>query len=207
MSVVTTNLCINPSFEVDDAGWTLDQVTFARTATNPASGSWAGEFTRVGVAGFRGIIHPSINLAAGTSLTASYTGRSPDSVPMSLFYFWKDAPDGGGGGTGSPDQTDVLTASNVRYEFTAIAPALTQSVIIAFYDQSGGVEGEKFVLDAIQFEVGTEATDYLDGSLTDTATTIYDWTGAAHGSTSTRTFTPPSGLTLPFLARARRRRR
>jgi hypothetical protein len=132
-----TNLCVNPSFEVDVSGC-----------------SFAGEFTRVGVDSFRGIVTTTgINFVAGDTLAVSYVGRSPDAVPMTIFVFWKDAALGGGGTISSPGQTDVLGVANTMYAYEFVAPALTQSFIFAFYDQTGGVAGEKFVLDNIVLEI------------------------------------------------------
>lgn len=189
----TTNLVPNPSFEVDAAGWGLnngsgtatlnvatDRVLYGTKSLGlTSSTSNAEDFAYLNVTG----------LAASTAYTVSVWVNVPTfyggaiSNRGLLVY---DTADAAGGAVATITAT---TAGWVRLAvtITTTAAAGSHTIQIRLYAPNGTA-----YWDAVQCEAKTYMTPYCDGSLGGYSSagvpdgTGHAWTGTAHASTSTR---------------------
>lgn len=181
---VATTLIINPSFETDTADWTTDGTNvIARTNEN------GGKFGTY-----------ALKSTYGDSAALARTFSNSITVPGAGDYYisaWIWVPktfDGNNillvssGFVGSSDTlVTSWTSSDARGEWFLLETV----VAVVGGDLIGGVHvqinnaptADKFIYtDAVNFVAGDYRTTYIDGSLGPG----YSWSGAAHGSTSTR---------------------
>lgn len=171
----TTNLITNPSIEVDTTGWAIyNGSTISRDTTYSVFGDASLKIVTDDVGASEGAqSNVSANTAASTEYTLSVYARGSGTVRLA---FW----DAGGGLQVSGVLT--LTDTWTRLEFTATFGVGAVRNIYIFTSQKLDVT---YYCDGWQLEAQDYATSYADGTLG----TGYAWTGAAHGSTSTRTVT------------------
>lgn len=175
LQTTRTNLITNPSFEVNTAGWSNEYLAGPGPApTRVASGGVQGSaYVHVDHLGEYGLYNTGMaNLTVGETYTLSFWAKSPDSVSI---VPWK-------GTTPFYGASSALTTTWKRYSWTFTA--VDTGVAIHDTSPSGSVNADVHV-DGVLLEKTDILKPYLDGSLTDTATKNYSWTGTAHASTST----------------------
>lgn len=168
---VTTNLFENPSFEDSIADWTVTAGIGTQASDSSPQGSY--NFQLQNSSGGYATSSTTTNLVEGNTYTVSYYAKWAGSSPT-------------GSVTGTHDSTTVftnnsLTTSWVRYshEFEATAnDNFYLAVDISGADRIISIDGLMLTEGGL--------VDYFDGDTTDTETMIYDWTGTANDSTSTR---------------------
>lgn len=179
-----TNLCENPSFEVNTTGWVLWQSgggSMARITTDSFLGA-AGACLELTKATTTDHIFayqdPRTPVVAGTfySLTAYLKLASGTAGAGLVRIEWKNAA---GSTISSSEPSIALTGSWAKYGIAAVAPAgaVTALFVIGAYNLTAGGTVR---LDAIVFERATVTTgSYIDGSYSQMG-----WNGTAHASTS-----------------------
>lgn len=164
----TTNLFDNPSFETGTTGWTL-----AGAGASAVRGTVYQKFGAYGVL-----------LTQGGAGCQYYQTLSPGAVPTTLSFFARNAAGTAIGGlTAWFNNASVLVASTTSigngwyyYTYTATPTAGARQFGIQL-----AVGAAALYIDSFQLETKAYATTYADGSQPGCV-----WTGAAHGSTSTR---------------------
>jgi hypothetical protein len=188
--IVRRNVLTNPSFEVDALGWS----GAATRSTGTAGRAYAG--TYYGGTGASNISESGKSpAAAGQTWTASgyfSRGASAKSVTVQPVFF--DAS-GTELSVTTPASHPIL-ASNTpeRFSDTRTAPAGTTQVALRL--TANGV----ITFDAMMLAQTDVLWDYFDGSTLLEGHT-FAWTGTAHASASTDTYTvivpdPPAGVVL-----------
>jgi hypothetical protein len=192
MTVLTTNRYTNPSFESASVipGFSITVPDGAGLYVNGASGAVDAE---TGDANSTGDTCASIT--ATTDGHGGYIYILDTTVGASVFSVnvWL---------TSGATDWDYQLFTEAFAELSALTPftpaAGVQRITVPFvtianptalrlYLVRSSTAASEIRIDAVQLELGTVATDYFDGSLSDTATINYAWTGTAHESTSTRT--------------------
>lgn len=176
----TTNLIVNPSFEVDATGW-----------SNYSTGSAAGSRTRVTNRSMYG--PTSYKLVKSGGSNGDNYGISI-SVPVTVgqtysFSTWiyvealaGTTPQFGisvqGNVTTQTGYVSAVTTDWVRISVTTTSTGTGNTTLFLFFENGTGT----VYIDAVQAENKSYLTPYSDGSLGDG----HAWTGVAHASTSTR---------------------
>lgn len=194
-----TNLIINPSAEVDTAGWTVGSSgsTLSRTATGATSGSWAF----------------AINPAASTLLCRMTTSAL---IPIDPTLPWSFAADMRRVGTGTITGTlriQWYTAAGAADGFHGLSVNLTTTSTryalqlhhldvpdtAAFgrpwIEVDSSNSSTYVVADSLQFEQSETATAYFDGDSSVAGSLGYRWTGTPNLSTSIEVPVGPTELT------------
>lgn len=168
---VITNLITNPSMETNATGWVVDLGIGSRSSGGGAFGDYYYYSQNMGGSS---ISYTTPNLVNGQQYTFScYLKKTSGSVDWSGSHnagsIWSESP--------------AVTTSWQRFSKTFTATANTPLEI------SIGVVGSdnQVQVDAMMLTTGPTLHDYFDGSSTDTDDVTYDWTGTAHGSSSTKT--------------------
>lgn len=176
-----TNLCTNPSFEVDLNGWGnsifgATACTLSRVTTRSTSGttSMRIQWPNSGAGG------------SGTQYSMAVTVGQPITVSMDV-YVPAGSPavrvgDVFGSGTWST-KTDQW--ERVSYTYTP-----TSTPVYLGATTTNTTVGQEAYIDSVLIEQApAPAGGYFDGSSANYLGTVYAWTGTAHASTSTETFT------------------
>lgn len=176
---VRTNLCINPSFEVNTTGW-------GGSSAGRTTSTIARDTTTFSV----GVASLKITWPTGSSSASQYsvTGLKPGTVYTISTNMYVPA--------GSPDvYWGELFSSNVLYT-TKDAWNRVILTFVAFNSThyfgpavTNPTTGQLCWIDAILIEEADRFLGYFDGSSGDFANRDYAWTGTAHASTSTETIT------------------
>lgn len=180
---VYTNLCANPSFEVDTTGWAIGGAgtgqSIARITTDHYVGTAALQINS-------GTSNQSANLSfSGLTIGTTYTvqARMKGTATQSLYI----NPSGlSGGSTVFSTATggwDLLT-------YTGVATAASGTIGFGVNLVSGTC-----YIDAVMITTGSTVIPYFDGSSTSSGNTTYAWTGTSGKSTSTSTTT---NITAPI---------
>lgn len=178
----TTNLCVNPSFEVNVTdGWSLAGGTNpirSRSSSVARFGSYSAQLQAGSTAGGR-LVSSNIALADGETITMSvYAYQIAANVARLIVY--------------------DLTNAMIRATVDAIGTRQWERLVGSWTNNTGGTVDVQVWLvnrfgdgatsawfDGVQAEKLAAPTSYTDGTLG----TGYAWTGAAHNSTSTRAAT------------------
>lgn len=173
------NLIINPSIEVAATGYTATSAAVARSTS-------AGY---LGVAGLRvtttnvtssGARSAAVSTTVGITYTFSAYVRLPaggtKALKVSLVYFTSAV----GSGVSGTSTTFTATGTWQRVQVSLICPP-TATVAFCDVNTNGAVGVFDFDADAWQLEVGSAATDYIDGAQDNGR-----WAGTAHASQSYR---------------------
>ncbi|WP_144721251.1 phage tail domain-containing protein [Cellulosimicrobium sp. TH-20] len=221
-AVVATNYITNPSFEGGAAGWLPSSCTIERGTTTRAGrvGSYVGTLT---VASPAGTVYLSSNThaefpalfpaGAGRWVGASIlAGRSTGAQYARVSIGWYNAA--GTVISYSQGPIGALPGTSLT-RFIAVAQAPTEAVTarLFFYPvntATGGVppDGITFVdagmlaVASTEADAAAAAADYVDGSsptvdLPGDVRFVHAWSGAAHGSSSTRALTITPGAKGP----------
>lgn len=173
--VITTNLCVNPSFETDTTGWgAVSGATLSQDAVEFYKGTKSLKVTKSGAV-LEGVTSPT---TANVTQSAFYTGslyvKAPNALSITLQILHN--------ATVKATKTITGNAAWQRITIAGLSGAVNAGVQLKLTWSTSDV----VYIDAVQIEAGTDATDYFDGSLSDTNEDDYAWTGGAHASTSTR---------------------
>jgi hypothetical protein len=180
-----TNLCTNPSFEVDFTSWsTVDSATPSVTRTQVSSSAVGGSKSM-----------QLVNTQAGQDDYELYSLSISPGVQytVSAYSFVNSASPLTGGALGnrglwvtdgsSISATTLDTTSTYygwyRHIVTITTGSTATTLSVRLYAPQGTV-----LWDSVQIEQNSKATAYLDGSLG----LGYAWTGTANASTSTRVY-------------------
>lgn len=177
-----TNLCTNPSFEVDTTGWTLlnssGSANAARTTFYCYTGDYAVRLTGSPTGANDFYYFRLAGVAASTAYTVSawcyvrdFNGAAASNRGLAA-YDLNSAP---------TLQATTITAATegwVRHEVTVTTSASPGALEVRLYAPNGYI-----AWDSVQIEQRAYGTPYHDGSLTPAST----WNGTAHASSSTRT--------------------
>lgn len=183
-----TNLITNPSFETGVTGWTGVPSRSNSIAGRVASGSWYGQ---AGATTFESAKAPA---TAGQSYAASiFLARGASSHTAGVVPVFYDA----GNVELSPPTITQTTITGIdtaqRFSGIRVAPANTTQVALRVTSTSTAL-----TLDAALLEQSTTIGLYFDGTYADSPEFVYDWTGTAHGSTSTeQSFSPATVTWMP----------
>ena len=167
----TTNLALNPSFEVDLSNWTYT-AGVSRTSEKSLYGSYAAKCLG---ASALALIQASVAVSSGTTYTAS------------AYVYLADA------GTVYMDEGDKAYEVQVETSTTGqwvrlvstFTPTTSETINIRVFSDTCD-----FYVDGFQLEAKAYATSYCDGSLG----INHSWSGTAHASASART---AQGLIFP----------
>lgn len=180
-----TNLVINPSFETNNSNYSTENgSSLARITTDGRFGSCCGELTSTSSAFSR--IFRNITLVGtdkGKRAVLSLYAKAGTSTNAHIEIGFS------GSGTAGNLAITGLTSEWVRYSVSVTVPTnATGHIIYVYAKTKNTAEAGTIYFDGVQFEVlpidsfyTTYPTDYCDGTQTNCS-----WTGAAHGSTSTR---------------------
>ncbi|HUV88178.1 MAG TPA: LamG-like jellyroll fold domain-containing protein [Anaerolineae bacterium] len=180
----TTNLVVNPSFEIDVTNWTNAGFdTWERITTDSVFGTCCGRMYEAAIEADEYIFPAEMPATAGLQYTLSAYIKKVKCTGAGIFrIIWRNAAHG------TISVSDLTLDSGIhgwkRYTKTATAPVLTAyALVVAFYAAgcTAGTEME-VLIDGVQFEQKGYPTSYCDGSLG----SGYAWTGTAHASTSAR---------------------
>ena len=190
-----TNLMPNPSFETNTTGWVgVNSATIATSSVDATSGS---QSMRISTAAGQGELSgasystPSkVSLGGGTTAAHTFTAHvSTDEASIqadvSVAYY-----DTGGGALNSSIESYVAVGGTPIRITKTLTPsggtATHATVLISFKRTSGDfTAGQLLYVDAVVVSLGDTVWPYFDGSLSDTSTHDYTWTGTAHASAST----------------------
>jgi hypothetical protein len=194
-TTVRTNYVTNPRAALDTAGWTAAGGTLTRVTTS-ALGATAFQVSATGGASAAGSFLSVPALPAETWSASARARTTTAGTYARVSIEWRQS-------------TTVLstthgtiaalsTTADATFTVTGTAPSNTDNARIRVFLFSGVGGANPTAGQIIQYvDVLTEraATPgaYFDGDTTDTADTVYAWTGAANSSSSTATTTTVTG--------------
>lgn len=205
---VTTNLVQNPALDTNTSGcanWGSGVIS--QVSSEHHLGTGALQIINGSAGGGNGMGYNyagGIEVSASTQYTVSAFAKGPSgNVVLGIQCF-----NGGGGATGSRTYGTPAAcpadwaADNEPFSYTFTTES--DAAKVQFYIENDAAV--TWFVDDLQLELGPVATGRINGSLTDTATDVYEWLGGAHDSASTRTSVPSgSKIIMPLGARRRRR--
>lgn len=175
----TTNLVVNPSFEVNITnGWTQFQSGSGAAWSQQTVGGYSGAKVLKIIAGtaLAGLKTANVSLGVGESITASCLVKCA-TIGKAGVRIYNDTA----GAVGAYDlnrKANAIERVSATYTNTGTAAI---NVNLQVYNEGNDSTLEAFY-DAVQLEKKSWPTAYCDGSLGDG----YAWTGTANNSTSTR---------------------
>ena len=189
------NYVENPSFEVDDTGWTLTGLTFSQDTNVPYegySGTYSGKFVAIG--SWELDCDSSLPVDPGSYFSVSHYMYSPDMTSMDVYIDLYDSTD-----------TLIDTVHNVHdlsmtndgtwmRDYTSILIPSSSTATYAKYRIEGSAG--TLYLDMVMAEDTYKPTDYFDGSMPEEYGVV--WAGTAHDSQSY--LYPNKLIKLPRLA-------
>lgn len=180
----TTNLILNPSFQVDLSNWTQSGGTFTRVTTDSYFGSACAKF-----AAFVGnlIYSNQITVLNTESVTVSFWYKSDQTLRVDVNQIGTGLL-----ATGNFAATTEWTHGSVSY--TNSSGGSKTNVAALFY----ATTTQTFYIDGVQMEKLSYPTPYCDGTMGEG----HSWSGTAHASTSSRlisTLTYPASGNINFL--------
>jgi hypothetical protein len=172
-----SNRVVNPSFEVNALGWSVSNSALTIETGDSRFGNNSLELQPL----LAGLVTASttVDIDPERFYTFSmYVKPVDDDVPITMAVEWLDADDNVLRSFGRDD--DIVSDGNWRRGFVTDVgpPGAVRAVfsVLAYLDLT-----ERLRLDAALVETGNVVQDYFDGSF---AGIDYDWSGAAHASTS-----------------------
>lgn len=215
--VTRTNLCTNPSFEVNTTGWAGTGATIARTTSFPQmnkSGTAILQVTSDGTSPFPYTYMTGIPVTVGQWIgyKAFLASELAGNVQVRLYLSFRN---GSNVEVGSASTTYAKAAfyTGATHQLTAQAPADTVTATLYAQFRNGDdtannlASGQRLWVETVQAHTASTqalaqaALDkgYFDGSTASAANVVnganevYRWTGTAHASTS-------NALSLPSYA-------
>lgn len=203
-----TNRATNPSVETNTTNWgNLPGTTGVVSASAPTTGGQSGlsfyraTWTTASTAVGGGITYSTTAAVSGETLIASIYVRSSkvQRVVMKMEFMASNGTTVLQTNLSSEFVTAVSTWQ--RLNVSGTAPAATVTVRISVVSVTG-VNSSNWLIndtldaDALLIETGSALNAYYDGSLLPNAVLheTYKWSGTAHASTSTRTYTVSTNL-------------
>jgi len=178
-----TNLITNPSFETNTTGWTTDGAnTIAQSSTVGKFGAYSllctyqndTDLARYAI---------TLTAAAHTFSVYVYLGSTWDGGSIQLAF-----ENFAGGSVTTATTTTATTGEWVRLQatYTPVAGDLAGDLVV---QTDGAPTAGRFIyIDAAMCQALSYVTTYIDGDQAGC-----EWTGTAHGSTSTRSATSRAG--------------
>lgn len=183
-----SNLLPNPSFETDLTGWTAGAgaTGLARNASaTPVSGSWAALWNAASTAS-AWVDGPKFSVTPGRAYTFSAYMIATAARPARIRPAFIDA-------NGVTLWDVQRPPTNIQtYEWTrvsilgAVAPAGAVACVFRL-EYLTDISGRSIWADCCMVTEGDELVAYFDGAIPDDAHYLYEWSGTAHASNSTRT--------------------
>jgi len=165
----TTNLCTNPSFEVDTAGW-FAYSTLTRVTTDAKFGTACAAITTPATSGTNVADSPTATVVAGQVYTISGYFKGPVGKAIQLR---------------ANDSVNVTTASfacDGTWQRVSVTTVPISGTVLLLRIQTADASGGTFYIDGVQIEHAAAASAYCDGDQP-----LCQWNGAPNASTSTRT--------------------
>ena len=189
---VRTNLCTNPSFEVNNTGWTAySSGQINRTTTTAYAGSASASLPNLTTTsalvsyGFDPAANSGTSSAwpvtPGDTWTISYYAKAISSTgTVGIRDIWLNSSNTFLSDDGNGTLVSVSTTGWTRITRTSTVPSSAAKMSFAV------VGGTGIYIDAVLIEKASGAGTYFDGSTVNSGHT-YAWTGTANSSTSTDT--------------------
>ena len=180
MAQGTTNLIVNPSFEVN----TTDGWTFFESGTG---GSMVRSSFRSHTGGYAWRIQPS-STGAATIRTADISVANGATIHFQA-QVWRNSAGSARleiwnqTANASAALVDSALNNTAGHVATSWTNSTGSAVNVRLYIHNTAGASQDIYVDAVQAEIGTVATPYADGTLGDG----HSWSGTAHNSTSMRT--------------------
>ena len=169
----TTNLCSNPSFEVDLTGWTaLTGTTLLQDTTQGFAGHSSMQVETDGTVPGEGVTGPSVTVpSTGTGSMSLYVlGPAGSLLTVSAVS----------GSTATIIASTNVTLTGGDYQRVILTGlALTSGQQMYIVVQTTTAQTTSFWLDAVQYELNSPAHPYIDGSFS-----TCQWEGFANESAS-----------------------
>ena len=193
MGLSRTNLCRNPSFEVNTTDWTTTDTTLSRVGVTPFVGNHCAEAVST---------NTSVNASADYGFTTTESVNPNQLVTASCYVkntngatrshrIVLDFVNSGGSVVGTQNGTVVSVTAGGDYQritVTGLAPANTVSYRINVrYQITNGLLGNTTLIDGVLIELGSTLGSYFDGNTQDEPYKFYDWVGTPDNSRSTLT--------------------
>lgn len=195
--VLRRNLCTNPSFEVDVAGWSPEGGATLTASTNKVFVGTRALRMFTTVAGSYAAAFDGVSVTPGLAYNLSaYVANAGIARPVQLSIRWFTS---GGAVIGTDYSSPVNdTAEWQRFDVQGIAPPLAETARLRI-GIPGTVVNEAHYADAVLFQQASTAGDYFDGSTPSNSTEAYRWTGEPGVSMSEALVpTVPSAGVLDF---------
>lgn len=172
-----TNLCVNPSFEVDLGWWAvLSNCTLARVTTDSCAGAASMEVTLTSTSG-AARYWAGNDIMQGSAYTFSYYCKATSGTPtMQAAIYWHDRD--GNYISGSTGTAAASTTGWTRYTVTGTAPANARGAML-LVSSTVSANGNKVLIDGVLLEQSGSAGTYFDGTWVPGG-----WNGTAHASSS-----------------------
>ena len=199
------NLCTNPSFEVDLAGWNLNGVTAIKTIGFPQmahSGTGILQATSNGTSASPSVTMDNVVVNAGEwfGMKAWLASEFVGNMQVRIAVTFKDS---GGASLSTVTSTYAYATfyTGAYHQIVTQAPASTAKATIWLQFQNGAspgsivASGQRMWADVVQCHAkptqaeveATLAEGYFDGSTTPPAGKANGWSGTAHASESVQT--------------------
>jgi hypothetical protein len=197
-TLLRTNLCTNPSFETNTAGWSGGPSAWNNASSIAQSTAWSTvgvaslAVTTPGSATLEGCNFFVMSVAASTTYTVSADVRAVSGRPITMHL-----RDGTNAINAASVAVSAGTTQRVSATITTGASAPALGLLIAFSTDST-VGASAFNVDAVMVEQSATVGTYFDGSTASSGGNTYAWTGAANASTSTQTGLVPGTKYVRF---------
>jgi hypothetical protein len=193
MVLSRTNLCRNPSFEVNTTDWTTTSTTLSRVGVTPFIGNHCAEAVST---------NTSVNASADYGFTTTESVNPNQLVTASCYVknisgatrshrIVLDFVNSGGSVVGTENGTIVSVTAGGGYQrisVTGLAPANTVSYRINVrYQITSGLLGNTTLIDGVLIELGSTLDSYFDGNTQDEPYKFYNWLDTPDNSRSTLT--------------------
>ncbi|MFQ6170363.1 LamG-like jellyroll fold domain-containing protein [Oryzobacter sp. R7] len=192
-AVLRTNLCTNPSIEVNTTGYTPTNATLVRD--NPAGfgaqGAWSLRVVPTGAStssyaslvpsgGWGPLVGQQVTVSAWV-YTGTAQGGATDALARRIVSLSRVAAEPytvtqSAAGTNGP----VAGGERVSMTFTV----LSADTVLRLYNGSATTDAKWVHWDGVLVEAGVDLRDYFDGDTADTAGIDYRWTGTSGLSSS-----------------------
>lgn len=180
-TTVITNLCTNPSFEVNTTGWsTTGTGSIAQSATYAYVGSWSGYYV-CGGGSSNYLTAPAFTCIPSTNYVAQFYVKGTNGVVVTANIV---------------ESATTLATQSVtldgNWDLVSIASFASKSSGTVFALEIYTTTSSSVYVDAVMVQLATGASSaYFDGNTTYTSNYVYKWTSTANDSTSTAT---PCGI-------------
>ena len=187
-----TNLCANPSFELNTNSWQTTLATVGITGTSFAvSGSSVAQlFSAGGLSGLSTSFAPQASLSYSFSASISQDSGNSNTFALRAQVAWYDSSNNLiSTSYGSPITPPFLgnTPSFSRASVTDTAPTGAVLGVASLFVTTAVAVNDAFYFDAVLIEQATSLGAYFDGNSTSIPALSNGWIGAANNSQSVQT--------------------